>query len=77
MNISQMRFNLTITPQNTIVGRMLFTHKEFKELTIEQCEISWREGELENYKALQEIYWKQFEIYDPILKDFMDKENEI
>jgi len=76
MNISQLKFNLTITPRNISGGCRLFTHKEFRELTLDKCQSDWKEGELENYKALQEIYWKQFEIYDPILKLLLEKENE-
>ena len=71
MNISQIRFNLTFTSNNVIGGCRLFTHDEFRKLTIDKCESSWREGELENYKAFQALYWRQMEINDPVLTDFL------
>jgi hypothetical protein len=71
MNISQMKFNLTFTPSNVFGGCRLFSHDEFKNLTIDQCQSEWREGELENYKAFQALYWKQMEINDPVLTDFL------
>ena len=74
MNISQIKYVLTFTPQNVSGGCRIFTHAEFKNLTIENCQSKWMVEELENYKAFQVLYLKQIEIHDPILRLFMEIE---
>ena len=71
MNISQMRFNLTLTPVNVVGGCKVFTHLEFKDLDLSKCEYNWTSEELENYKSVQSLYLKQLEIKDPVLREFI------
>ena len=56
MNITNLKYNLTFTPQNVAGGCRLFTHEEFRDLTLDQCQTNWHLEELENYKAYQKLY---------------------
>lgn len=64
MNVIGQKFNLTFTPQNVAGGCRLFTHDEFADLTIKDCQTEWKEWELENYKAFQWLYIERLERLD-------------
>lgn len=55
-SISNQKFGLTFTPQNVVGGCRLFSHKQFRDLTLDQCESEWEEWELENYKGYQRLF---------------------
>ena len=61
VNITNQKFNLTFTPQLVFGGCRKFTHDEFGNLTLSQCEEKWEEWELENYKAYQKLYLERLE----------------
>jgi hypothetical protein len=52
LNISNLRYNLTITNTEVRGGCREFTHEEFRNLTMYQCDDKgWSEKELETYKS--------------------------
>lgn len=53
------KYDITITPQNVSAGCKLFTHEEFRSLTLEKCEADWSKDELELYISLLNLYEKQ------------------
>ena len=58
LNILNLKYNLTITPQNIVGGCRSFTHEEFENLTLEKCnDKTWTENELKAYKMAFEL-WK-------------------
>jgi hypothetical protein len=60
-NITNQKFNLTFTPQNVVGGCRIFTHEEFRNLTLEGCQEEWEEWELENYKGYQKLFLERLE----------------
>lgn len=52
LNVPNLRYNLTIVPGYVFGGCKTFTHKEFKELTLDKCEDkNWTQRELDVYKS--------------------------
>ena len=63
LNVIGLNYDLTLTPQLVFGGCRSFTHDEFKNLTIDNCQSSWLPDELENYKSLLDIFQRQMKIY--------------
>ncbi len=60
LNVPNLKFNLTITPQNVIGGCRVFTHDAFHALTLEQCQSQWTQKELDCYKSFLDN-WKMMQ----------------
>ena len=57
LHVIGLRYPLTITPQNVMGGCRLFTHEEFSNLTLLDCQDrEWSKEELAIYKAVLELY---------------------
>jgi hypothetical protein len=57
LHLIGLRYPLTITPQNVVGGCRLFTHDEFRKLTLLNCQDrEWTEEELQIYKSVLELY---------------------
>lgn len=57
LNIPNLKHNLTITANSVRGGCRLFTHEEFRKLTLKQCEDeTWSKKELDGYKLALRIW---------------------
>ena len=67
-NISYLKYNLTITKDLVFGGCKTFTHNEFKNLILEQCEDkTWKEEELNQYKSYLDIFLAIQKIHNPCI----------
>jgi hypothetical protein len=61
-NISNLKYDITATPQYIHSGCRNFTHEKFKKLTIDQCEPDWSKKEFKLFKKLGKLAIKQVKL---------------